>query len=609
MSKFFAWLLVGMLCIGLAGFSITSFGGGATPVAKVGDTEVTANEYALALQAELRGFSQQMGVNVTLPMAVEAGVDRQVQAQLINRATLDNETAKVGLSVGDEHVARLLAETPGFIGLDGSFDREAYRFTLQQSGLTESQFEESVRADAARSLYEQATLGGITAPESLVDNALAYVAGRRDFTWAIVDEALLDEELPEATEEDLVAYHAANEDAFTLPARKRITYAWVTPTDLIDEVDVAEEELRALYNDRAEQYQVPERRLVERLVFSSEEAAASAKSMIDAGETTFQSLVEGRGLTMGDVDLGDQSKADLGEAGDAIYAMEEPGIIGPLPTDLGPALFRMNAILSAQTTTYEEALPELREELVGDVARRRIEDSLEEIDDKLASGVSLEQLVEETSLTLGTIEWSEDVTDGIAGYGAFREAAAELQEGDFEQAILLEDGGVFAMRFEAEVPPRLQDLSEVRADVREAIRNERLQEALTAKAEELQAAIQAGADPVTLGLTVTIETDQTRTAYIEGTPADFMETVFAMEIGEGRNIPTENGVIFVRLDASNGPDLENPEVVALRSALEASLGQSITQDALAALSDTLRASEGLTINEAVVNAVHANFTQ
>ena len=59
------------------------------------------------------------------------------------------------------------------------------------------------------------------------------------------------------------------------------------------------------------------------------------------------------------MDLGDVRKIDLGRAGDAVFAAAAGDIVGPLDSAVGPALFRVNAVLAAQETTFEEALPEL----------------------------------------------------------------------------------------------------------------------------------------------------------------------------------------------------------------------------------------------------------
>jgi hypothetical protein len=53
-SRFFVWIILGLLFVALAGFGIGSFGGGASRLGEVGDAEITAQDYARALQNEIR---------------------------------------------------------------------------------------------------------------------------------------------------------------------------------------------------------------------------------------------------------------------------------------------------------------------------------------------------------------------------------------------------------------------------------------------------------------------------------------------------------------------------------------------------------------------------
>lgn len=608
-SRFFVWILIIGLIVGLAGFSITNFGGGATPVAKVGDTEVTADQYYRALRNELSRYSQQFGQNITLATATRAGLDQNLRQQLFTTAGFDNEAAKLGLSVGDEQVASALTEQASFQGIDGKFDRQGYEFFLEQNGLTEAQFEESVRTETTRTLLQQAVATGIVTPESLSNLGIEYIAGRRSFSWGVLTEESLAAPIAAPSAQDLAAYHAAHEADFTLPEKKRITYAWVSPDDLVETIEVPEDELRALYDERAEVYIVPERRMVERLVFADEASATAAKARLDAGELDFAALVAERGLDLSDIDLGDATRADLGSAAEAVFALENAGISDAVQSDLGPALFRVNAILDAREISFDDAKSELRDELVADVARRQIGDSLENIEDLLAGGNSLEDLVAETDLELGTIDWSDDVTDGIATYEAFRAAAATLSAGDFETAIELEDGGLFAMRLDETLPPRLQDINEVKPALTEAWHTAAVQDALTLLAEDFSAKLIANEAPETLGMDITLETDATRSTYIDGTPADFMEKVFALEIGGVTSIPHEGSVILVQLTGEAGPDFEAPEVIAMQTGLEAQLAQSLTNDVLALVAEKLVIQAGLSINQAVIAAVHTNFAQ
>jgi peptidyl-prolyl cis-trans isomerase D len=369
----------------------------------------------------------------------------------------------MGLSVGDEVVADQILQIPAFQSINGSFDRDAYRFALQQAGLSESRFETQLRRETARSLLQGAMVDGAVMPQTYADTLMAFAGERRSFSWATLDAAMLEAPVGQPDEAELTAWYEANPDAFTTPAAKRITVAALTPDMILDTITVDEEALRAEYEARRNEYDTPERRLVERLAFSTDAAAEAAIASLAAGESDFETLVADRGLSLADVDLGDVSQPDLGSAGGEIFAAEVGAVVGPYPSTLGPAIFRINGVLDAQSISFEEVRDDLAAELAPDRARRVIEAQASGIDDMLAGGATLEELVADTEMELQhPSTWSPEVDAGIAAYPAFRSAARELEADDYPALTELDDGGIFAMRLEEELPPRLQTLDEVR---------------------------------------------------------------------------------------------------------------------------------------------------
>jgi peptidyl-prolyl cis-trans isomerase D len=347
LSKTFVWILLGLLFVGLAGFGATNLSGTVRTVARVGDESVAVDAFARELQREINAIQQQTRQALPMDQVRAMGIDQAVLGRLITLASLDSETASLGLSIGDQNLQREIVSIRAFEGLDGSFDREAYRFSLQQAGISEAEFEADLRREAARTLVQAAIIGGAAMPPTLTDVIVEYLGQRRSFTWARLVPADLAEPLPPATDADLRAWYEANTNAYTLPETKRITYAVLTPEMMMDEVEVDETALREAYEARLSDFVQPERRLVERLVFADETAAQDAAAQLQVGGTTFELLVDQRGLDLSDVDLGDVAEAELGSAGAAVFAAGLGEMVGPLPSDLGPALFRVNAVLAA----------------------------------------------------------------------------------------------------------------------------------------------------------------------------------------------------------------------------------------------------------------------
>ncbi|MCA3443406.1 MAG: SurA N-terminal domain-containing protein [Rhodobacter sp.] len=602
-SVVLVWVLMAMLIAGLGGFGVTNFGGGTARIATVGDRPIEVTDYARALQQELQAFSAQIGQPVTMEQARTLGLDSQVRQRLITAAALDNEAARVGLSVGDARVAQEIMANDAFKGVTGAFDRETYRFTLERNNLTEPAFETRVREDLSRSLLQGAVAGGFTAPAPMVSVLLGWIGETRGFTLLRLTEADLPTPLPDPTEAELRAFHAANPALFTAPEARRITYAALLPEMLADSIQLDETALRAAYDERIAEFVQPERRLVERLVFPTDADAAAAKARLDAGEP-FVVLVEERGLTLADIDLGEQSRADLGAAGDAVFALTEPGVTGPLPSELGPALYRMNGILVAQTTAFEDAREALAAEQMADAARRAIADRIEELDDLLAGGATLEDLASEAGLELATIEYAPGTDAPIAGYEAFRTAAAAVQDGDFPELIELEDGGLVALRLDGIIPPALKPFDSIAEDVATAWRADALASALSARAIEVKAAVEGGAAPGTFGI-VDVTLSITRNGFVEDAPDALLAAVFEMQQGELRVIEGPDFVGLVQLDSIQPAATDTPDALATKATISSQLQQALAQDAFEMFSAALIAEAGITIDDAAIAAVHA----
>ncbi len=606
-SRVFVWVILGLLFFGLVGFGARGFGGTIRSLGTVGDKDVAVQDYARDLNQQIRAFSAQIGSPVSFPQAQAAGLDQQVLSQLVTRRVLDNEVTRLGLSVGDERVREQIVAIQAFQGLNGQFDRTVYRSSLDRQNMTEAAFETGLREEMARTLLQGAVLGGVPQPETYMDTLVQFVAENRAITWTSIDAAALTAPVPGATDTDLQAWYDAHPDDFTLPETRALTYVWLTPAMIQDAVEIDEQALRDLYQQRIDEFVRPERRLVERLIFTDGAAADAAKARLDAGEIDFDGLVAERGLDLSDVDLGDVAASDLGAAGDAVFAAAPGDVVGPADSTLGPALFRMNAVLAAEEITFEDALPDLRSELAGERARRVIDDARDGIDDLLAGGATLEDLAAQTDMKLGQIAWTADTAEGIAAYDNFRTAAVAAAEGAFPTLGDLSDGGIFALRLDGVTAPVLRPLDDVRDAVGAQVLSANTQAAVVAKAAELATQIEPLTGFDSLGLVPKTEAILTRRSFLEGTPPDFMETVFQMAVGDVQVIDATDTAIIVRLDGLRTPDPADPQVAANRAQLGEAAAAGISQDLFAMFAKVLQENTKVEINQAAVNAVHAQF--
>ena len=605
-NRYGVWFIVILLLVGLAGFGAGGFSSNLRSIGTVGDKDVTVQAYQRTLNNQIRALQAQLGTPLSFQQAQSLGIDRAALDQLIQTRTLDNETSRIGISAGDGQVFERLRAIPQFQGASG-FSRENYRLYLQQTGQNESAFETEIRDEISRSILQAAVVSGVPAVQPYADTLLEFIGERRSITWATVTADDLTAPLPGPTEADQLAYYNENPADFTLPEAREISYVWLTPDMLQDDMVVADEAIAQLYQTRSAEFIQPERRLVERLVYVDRDKATEARARLDAGEATFEDLVTERGLELSDVDLGDVDQAALRDAGEAVFSASPGDVVGPFNSTLGPALFRVNAILAAQETTLEEATPELRDELAADAAREVIDGQMDNIIDLLAGGAKLEDIAERTDMVLGQISWTPDTAEGIAAYESFRAAAGTVAQGAFAQVESLEDGGMFALRLDGITPPSLQPFDAVRDDVIAGWRTAAEQRAVMAQAEEISSAILPLTGFDTLGLDPKEELGITRRNFIEGTPSGFNDRVFGMAVGEVAVIDATDRAIIVRLDDISAPDETDPTTVAQRETIASNAATGIAQDLFDAYASALRQQTDININQSTINAVNAQF--
>ena len=601
------WIIMILIVGGLLGFGTGSFSGSVQTIGRAGNKDISIVAYQSALNDQLRSLEAQVGQRVTFQEAQSIGVDRAVLSQVVTERTLDNEAAQLGISVGDERVRAEVLRNPAFQSLSGTFERETYRNALRNAGMTEAQYEASIRDEVARTLLQGAVVGGIAAPTAYADTLVAYLGETRDITIAPVTDAALAAPVPGPTDGDLQTYYDANPDMFTTPEVRKITYAWLTPDMLADKITVDDAQVQALYDDRIATFQQPERRLVERLVFSDQDAAVAAKARLDNGDLTFDDLVRERGLSLSDIDLGDVAQAELGAAGDLVFAAATGDVVGPRDSDLGPALFRVNAVLAAENTSFDEAAPDLRIELATTQARRVISQDAETINDLMAGGATLEDLVDRTDLQLGKLDWTPESTDGPAAYEAFRAAAAAATTGAYPKLENLDDGGIFAIRLDEIMPPAVQPMDQVRDRLDTAWRAAAAKTAVLSRAEELAKQISAGTAIDALGLTPEEQKNLRRGAFVAGTPQDFMTTVFDMTPGDVRALPTDDGALIVRLNDVTAADMTAEDTTKSLSDISSQVTSGIAQDLFNAYAEAVRARTDVSIDQTAINAVNAQL--
>lgn len=609
------YALLAALVVGLAGFGI---GAGRTissdKVARVGDVSVTSQDFVRAMQQELRALQQQTGRTLSMAEARQYGVDRMVLSRLVNDAAVDGEAARLGLSTGDETVRKQVLDTPAFKGSDGAFSREAYTASLERAGLRPPEFERLLRQEATRDLLARSVQSAAGMPETAAATVLGFLGEKRAFDWLALDATLLPEPIPAPTDADLQAEHDAHAaDRYTRPETREVAYASITPDALAAGIEIPDDELRAAYDADPTRYQTPEKRAIDRIGFATDAEAADAKAKIDAGTTDFDKVAAERGMAPADIDQGTVAADALpATARDAVFGLAEPGIVGPVETPLGPALYRVNAIMAGHTTSFEDARADLARSRARDQAQKQILDETARIQDLIAGGATLEEIASETVMELGSVALNSETTGGIADDAAFRQTALAAPTGEETDLIELAGGGIASLRVDRIDPPAVIPLAEVRDRVAADWTANRTADALEKLATDMIAEVKAGATTFAgiaqrLDRPIRAAGPINRGETADGAPAALVADVFAAE--KGTPVARRDGdrVILADVTAITPFDPASGDNRQILDSLAAQYRDQARGDVFALYTAALREAAGVTVNQPLLESTLERF--
>ena len=169
-------VVMGVLIISFGVWGIADIfrGFGQSTLAKVGHTEISANEFRQLYTEKVQQIGRQLGRPLTMDQARTFGLDRQLLQQTIAEATLDEEARRLGLGQSDAETMRVIFGDPNFKGVGGAFDPARFQAMIRQFGFTEQRYV----ADQRRVSLRRQIAGTISSGVIATKDTLRYSGAR-----------------------------------------------------------------------------------------------------------------------------------------------------------------------------------------------------------------------------------------------------------------------------------------------------------------------------------------------------------------------------------------------------------------------------------------------
>ncbi len=578
--------------------------------ASVGDLEIPLQELDWEFRREVERMRNAFGPDFDSQKARAMGFRQATLNRLIEGALIDQGAASLGVAVSDDQIRDQIHSIKGFKNELGQFDRFVFDQAMRNNGLTEKHFIALLRRDMSRQQYLQSLTEAARAPKAMAEVLYRHKHQRRVAQVIRFDDAATPD--PGAPDQAaLEAFHKANAARYTAPESRALTVLALDAAGLAKEIAVSDEELRAAYDQRADQFNSPERRTLRQALFQDEsKARAFADAARAAGD--FAKAAKDSGVTV--VDLGTSTKADmLPELADAAFALA-PGAVGdPTQTPLGWHVLQAVKVTSAGVQTLDQVKDELRAVVAHEKAIDSLYDMANRVEDALGGGATLEETAERFDIGLRKVagvnrqgrdpQGSE--VKGLPALDVLIRTAFETEENT--ESLLTESGdeGYFIVRVDRVTPPALRPLDTVRDKVAKDWAADKRREAADAKAKTARERLSAGAEAASVAAETggALSTTSAFTRKGDGAPADMpqplVEQLFTLAVNDLAGTRTQGASWVARLVAIKDADpTQDPKGV---DAVAEETAEPFEGDVLTQLSGALKVAFPVRVNAAALN--------
>ena len=278
--------------------------------------------------------------------------------------------------------------------------------------------------------------------------------------------------------------------------------ASLSPADFAQSIEIPEAKLKEEFDERQDEFQVPEQREVQQILAPSEDKAKEAEAALAAGKDWKEVATQIAGQSPETIELGLMKREELPQAlAEIAFELPLNKPSEPVKTPLGWHILRVVKIEPGQTPTFEQAKPKLETELAHDEAVDRIYKIANRVDDALAGGMNLND-------TAGKFELkkTEIAAADVGGHDPEGKPVAlplpadevlklvfATDEGRTSRVTETPDGGIFMVQVSKITPPAVKPLAQVKEQAVSAWQDDKRREKVADAAKELAAAVKSGA--------------------------------------------------------------------------------------------------------------------
>ncbi|MEJ0084687.1 MAG: peptidyl-prolyl cis-trans isomerase [Pseudomonadota bacterium] len=562
-------------------------GTGARDAATVDGEAISVQDATKAWQETEARWSQQLGTDI--PADQKAKMQESILDNLVLKKIVENRLKDGHYAVNQSKVLAEFQNIPSFKGPDGKYDPMQARIALQQNGITEREVFDQTRSQLLINQLQQGLGASYFLTRAEQQRLYNLENEEREVQFALLpaDQFAGNGPIDDAA---IQAYYDKNGDRFMTAESVALEYAELRLEQVAALVTPTEADLQLMYDENKTNYVLDERRRTRHILIpvngdddagalkKAESVLAEARAGKDFAELAKQYSTDITAKDGGELGFVEQ-KQFPGPFGDTLFSMKVGEIAGPVKSQFGYHLIKLEEIEAGQQKPFADVRAELDSQYRQQHAAELFGERQEQMNSAIEKGEKdLDRLAKDLGLTRGTIP------EFLRGGGAEPLGSGmELQQLVFSDATLNQGkiGGPLAIgedrlvlvkvtaHHKAEVKP----LAVVRNDIVALLKQERGAAAAKAAAEAAIPKLEGGdkLDALAKGWGVTAEPARFVSRGDPSIPAALRTAIFEAPRPDAKAVvksaSIENGsAVFIVTRSRVADTSANPQLVQQQNA-------------------------------------------
>ena len=474
-------------------------------VALVNGDQITLDEYREAYNNLIEQLRRRFGGNLDEDMLKQLQVKRQALNQLIDNKLLVQEAKRLKFRVSKKELADAILNITAFQRA-GTFDSRLYRDVLDRLKMTPEAFEEAQKnamlIDKLRTLITSSAK--ISDQEAL--EWFNWVNASVDIDYVFFSPNRYKDIHP--SDEEIKTFFENHKENYKTDAMVKVRYLKFNPDTFRSKVVLSDEEVREYYDENLETFKKPKtveaRHILLRVNPDADpetvkktkdralhilKLAKEGKDFAELAKEYSEGPTRDKGGYLGTF----KKEAMVKPFADVAFSMKAGEISGPVRTQFGWHLIKVEKVNEASVTSFDDAKKDIQKKLTDDMAKSLAYDEAEAVSDEALDGEDLINEAKERNMKILTTDYfsSKGPIKGVNNPSEFASVAFNLLDKEISNVQEFENG-YYILQLVDKIQPKIPEFGKVKEKVKLDLIKEKQDEKAKADSETLLAALKSG---------------------------------------------------------------------------------------------------------------------